>query len=155
MQHNFENSRETEMQATATEPVATKLSQEAFQKEASPLDKAYSFIERNPVIATIGALTIAAATFALTRGRWSIGSNVIADSSESFAEKIAPGDKFGWARCTNEGWNESNLIHVDTPKMVGQLTSINGVGLRVVPLNSELQYIRSTDFLEARLTRRP
>ncbi|MBX9690333.1 MAG: hypothetical protein K2X27_26705 [Candidatus Obscuribacterales bacterium] len=40
-------------------------------------------------------------------------------------------DRFEWGKSTPEGWNESNLIHVDTRKLLGQLTSVNGVGLRV------------------------
>lgn len=43
----------------------------------------------------------------------------------------APKDRFEWGKSTPEGWNEANLIHVDTRKLLGQLTSVNGVGLRV------------------------
>ncbi len=39
--------------------------------------------------------------------------------------------KFEWGKSTAEGWNESNLVHVDTRKLLGKLTSVNGVGLRV------------------------
>ena len=42
-----------------------------------------------------------------------------------------PSDKFEWGKSTAEGWNESNLIHVDTRKLLGKLTSVDGVGLRV------------------------
>lgn len=42
-----------------------------------------------------------------------------------------PGDRFEWGKSTPEGWNESNLIHVDTRKLLGKLTSVDGVGLRV------------------------
>ena len=42
-----------------------------------------------------------------------------------------PADKFEWGKSTPEGWNESNLVHVDTRKLIGKLTSVDGVGLRV------------------------
>jgi hypothetical protein len=42
----------------------------------------------------------------------------------------SPKDRFEWGKSNLEGWNEANLIHVDTRKLLGQLTSVNGVGLR-------------------------
>ena len=42
-----------------------------------------------------------------------------------------PGDRYEWSKQSAAGWNEANLIHVDTRKMLGQLTSVAGVGLRV------------------------
>lgn len=39
--------------------------------------------------------------------------------------------RFEWGKSTAEGWNESNLVHVDTRKLIGKLTSVDGVGLRV------------------------
>lgn len=41
------------------------------------------------------------------------------------------GDRFEWGKSTPEGWNEANLIHVDTRKLLGKLQSVDGVGLRV------------------------
>jgi hypothetical protein len=40
-------------------------------------------------------------------------------------------DSFQWGKPSAEGWNESNLVHVDMRKMIGKLTSVDGVGLRV------------------------
>ncbi|MBX9691691.1 MAG: hypothetical protein K2Z81_04850, partial [Cyanobacteria bacterium] len=50
---------------------------------------------------------------------------------EEGGEFKKPEDRFEWGKSTAEGWNESNLIHVDTRKLLGKLTSVNGVGLRV------------------------
>lgn len=45
-------------------------------------------------------------------------------------EMAKPKDRFEWGKSTPEGWNEANLVHVDTRKLLGALTSVNGVGLR-------------------------
>jgi hypothetical protein len=40
-------------------------------------------------------------------------------------------DRFQWRKATAEGWDEKGLIDVDTRKLLGKLTSVAGVGLRV------------------------
>lgn len=59
------------------------------------------------------------------------GAAKLPDGAPPDAEGNKPTDSFQWGKSTAEGWNESNLVHVDMRKMIGKLTSVDGVGLRV------------------------
>jgi len=138
MHLDIENARLLYKSESATESSTDIFSREAFAKDASPLDKAVAFAEKNPVAVTIGAIAIAGATFAVTRARWSMGLDAVFDSSESIASNLtASSEKVATRGLSLEPLNsaekyvcdESALLRAHSPKSPGQYPA-DGVGMR-------------------------
>ncbi len=53
-----------------------------------------------------------------------------ADKSGGDSSGLAQPDQYKWKNSDVSGWDESNLVHVPVRKLIGKLTSVDGVGIR-------------------------
>lgn len=117
---------------TADQPLKTALNTSSTTVPIPPDKK--PGVKPNGVLNAAGLSALAGLAAAGMEGRQGMPGGENAEMPKGAppdgTEAVKPKDRFEWGKSTPEGWNEANLVHVDTRKLLGRLTSVDGIGLR-------------------------